>query len=556
MAQNPDTLASSWRPLVVGIAVVTLGAAATIVLLRWGNDGGRRDGQRRRRRAKAQAKAQAKAKAKAKAKATGKGQANGASEGAWQSGDGARKKASKRARYLAANGFNEDGTVAVLNVRGLRYTMPFERMDKKEGRRPRTSRKNKKKGGEGGDEEVGRGGGGGGGEREGAGGAGGAGDGTSSDGAGASDAAAAARAHEERRRNGVDPRTEEEKARSKNKGKGTGNTKRPMFSHVDRPVRAGPVEIVHDAGGVVVVNKPVPMAVQRSDCYMRSNLKDIVTEQLRERGDQNVKLMIINRLDICTSGVCIMATDKAAGVKIQRDIAERRVQKTYLARVEGDFPSEASCADRVDHKDALTTFRRIHEPVREGTAHTFTAWDGTVHTARTSLVLCLPVTGRNHQIRLHLQSLGHPILNDLDHGGRDVGMPDPYAGGDPALRAMFAGSTDARLHDAHLAAFDGDGGGREDGVTGRGGRREDGDREEDHEGSSGEDGGGEEGGRVVPVSARGVWREQKVWTRGIWLHAWKYKSKDGSWSFEAPLPPWAREDFEWMDAEARMEMRP
>ena len=90
--------------------------------------------------------------------------------------------------------------------------------------------------------------------------------------------------------------------------------------------------------------------------------------------------------------------------------------------------------------------------------------------------------------------------------------------------------TDAKLRGAHLAAFDGEAAAGEEG---------------------GEEGGEEEEGRR---SAIGVWREQKVWTRGIWLHAWKYKSKDDSWSFEAPLPPWAREDFEWMDLEARAAM--
>ena len=383
-------------------------------------------------------------------------------------------KAAKKKQFLLDNGFQEDGSVKTVVVAGLRYAWPFNRQELKEGRRGRSRRKK--------------------------------GSSSSNNGSGTEQ-------HQHQ------PEDEEQKGPEK---------PRATFKHLDRPVRAGALEILpclrgRGGEGIIAVNKPVPMPVQRGGCYNRNNLQNILREQLDPTGKAKLKLMILNRLDICTSGICMLAADTKAGTRVSRDIAERRVQKTYLARVEGVFPATASCDKDVDKKAALTHFVRVDEgdTVHGGTTdHTFRAWDGSVHTVQTSLVMCLPKTGRNHQIRIHLEALGHPILNDVDHGGRDVGMPDPYGfvplsetGGDgggvggargpligdtgtarleattEALREMIETSGDDALREVHLPAFEG----------------------------------GRLGQELEHAASFGLWRSQHVWTRGIWLHAWKYE---------------------------------
>ncbi|MGJ8692491.1 MAG: pseudouridine synthase [Thalassotalea sp.] len=119
---------------------------------------------------------------------------------------------------------------------------------------------------------------------------------------------------------------------------------------------------------------------------------------------------IVHRLDMATSGLLIMALNKPAHVEISRQFEKREIQKTYIARVYGELADEAGevnlpliCdwpnrpmqkVDFENGKKALTQYRVL---ARE---------------AQTTLVELKPVTGRSHQLRVHMLALGHPIIGD------------------------------------------------------------------------------------------------------------------------------------------------
>jgi len=166
------------------------------------------------------------------------------------------------------------------------------------------------------------------------------------------------------------------------------------------------ITILHIDDGLVVVRKPAGLlsvpgrGPDRADC--------VVTRVQQRVPDA----LVVHRLDMATSGLLLMARGLQAQRLLSAAFAERRVTKRYVAVVAG-LPAE-DCGEvalplvcdwpnrprqMVDHargKPALTRWRVLSRHAQDGT---------------TRLEL-EPVTGRSHQLRVHLQSIGHPILGD------------------------------------------------------------------------------------------------------------------------------------------------
>ena len=127
--------------------------------------------------------------------------------------------------------------------------------------------------------------------------------------------------------------------------------------------------------------------------------------------------LLVHRLDKETSGALIFA--KSAAIKeimIER-FREKRVQKNYLALVDR-VPSQA--AGKIDNY--LAKIREYHGQaiwgvVEQGQgSHALTEWKRMKTGQSAALLLCQPITGRTHQIRVHLSAMGHPILGDTQYG--------------------------------------------------------------------------------------------------------------------------------------------
>ncbi|KAG0670052.1 hypothetical protein C6P45_002847 [Maudiozyma exigua] len=173
------------------------------------------------------------------------------------------------------------------------------------------------------------------------------------------------------------------------------------------PVMATPVKIVREDEDILVIDKPSGIPVHPTGRYRFNSVTKMLERQL------GYTVHPCNRLDKLTSGLMFLAkTPKGADV-IGDQLKAREVSKEYIARVVGEFPTDKIVVEKplrtYDPRVALNKVCGIEE---DGAKHAKTVFNRISFDGQTSIVRCKPLTGRQHQIRVHLQYLGHPIAND------------------------------------------------------------------------------------------------------------------------------------------------
>ncbi len=168
------------------------------------------------------------------------------------------------------------------------------------------------------------------------------------------------------------------------------------------------VKVLQQTADYLIVYKPAPLPMHPGGRYNKNSLTSI----LEERGFENLR--IVHRLDAVTSGLVLLARNKEFAQKAMVFFSESKVKKTYYALVSGN-PKE----------DSIT----IDTPVRRKTGFVFESEFGLTKAkeaithfkvveqgANSAIIKCSPITGRTHQIRLHLEQWGHPIIDDPIYG--------------------------------------------------------------------------------------------------------------------------------------------
>lgn len=169
------------------------------------------------------------------------------------------------------------------------------------------------------------------------------------------------------------------------------------------------IDIIKDEGDYVVVNKPAGIPAHPTGGYVFYS----VTKALFP----NEKVGCVNRLDLPVSGVLIIVRKNHEKV---HDMLEN-ASKYYVAKVKGFFPDE-----EIVDKPIGATNGRMYDINDKGKASK-TLFKRLNYQNGHSIVQCQPITGRTHQIRIHLKYLGFPIVNDMLYGdGKDPLSDDSY----------------------------------------------------------------------------------------------------------------------------------
>ena len=195
--------------------------------------------------------------------------------------------------------------------------------------------------------------------------------------------------------------------------------------------------IIFEDDGLIVIDKPSGMAVHGG-----SGVSFGVIEGLRADRPEAKFLELVHRLDRDTSGCLMLAKSRAALVNLQKQIQQNHIKKSYQALVKGKWPKGKSTINAPLKKNTLASGERMVKADGEG-KRSITRYDILQEFGDLTLVQAKPVTGRTHQIRVHCQHMGHPIIGDEKYGLPEINKQLHKKG----LKRLFLHAAELRLVD-------------------------------------------------------------------------------------------------------------
>jgi 23S rRNA pseudouridine1911/1915/1917 synthase len=192
-----------------------------------------------------------------------------------------------------------------------------------------------------------------------------------------------------------------------------------------------PLTVLYEDSDVVAIDKPAGMVVHSGAGVHSGTLVNALLHRFGSlsRAAGELRPGIVHRLDRYTSGVLLVAKNDAAHQRLAEQFASRQVEKNYLALVHGSIKQERGLIEKPIARDprqrVRMTARLVHGRAAWSEYHVLRRFHGF-----TFLEVRIG-TGRTHQIRVHLASIGHPVVGD-----RLYGAPASISGG-PTLPRFF-----------------------------------------------------------------------------------------------------------------------
>ncbi|HTW81319.1 MAG TPA: RluA family pseudouridine synthase [Terracidiphilus sp.] len=191
-----------------------------------------------------------------------------------------------------------------------------------------------------------------------------------------------------------------------------------------------PLDVVYEDGDLAVINKPAGMMVhagsgRTDDARSRGTLVNALLHRFRQLSAAGGDLRpgIVHRLDKETSGLIVVAKNDRAHAALGEMFSSRLIKKTYVALVEGRLVRDQGTISASVSRDRVRRTRmttRPNENARSAVSHYEVARRLETRFGSYTLVKVRIETGRTHQIRVHMASIGHPVVGDTLYGAAGV----------------------------------------------------------------------------------------------------------------------------------------
>ncbi|SMC19017.1 23S rRNA pseudouridine1911/1915/1917 synthase [Clostridium acidisoli DSM 12555] len=176
------------------------------------------------------------------------------------------------------------------------------------------------------------------------------------------------------------------------------------------------ISVIYEDEDVIVVNKPSGMVVHPTKSYQNGTLANALLYYFKEKGE-NCIVRLVNRLDRDTSGLVLIAKNQFAHMSLARDMELDSFKKEYIAVVMGNLSEKTGIIDMPIYRTGGDSINRVIDERGQRSITHYKVEKGLTNADVLKLRL---ETGRTHQIRVHLSSIGHPIYGDTLYGGDDL----------------------------------------------------------------------------------------------------------------------------------------
>ena len=193
-----------------------------------------------------------------------------------------------------------------------------------------------------------------------------------------------------------------------------------------------PLDIVYEDDDLLVVNKPAGMVVHPGHGNFNGTLINALSYHLGlsqgpEAQDERMGILV-HRIDKDTSGLLVVAKNDETQMDLARQFFEHSIERLYVAVVWGNVKEDEGTIDGAIGRDPNDRLRfKVYPEDDERAKHAVTHYRVLERFGYVTVVECRLETGRTHQIRVHMNHIGHPLFNDSRYGGSEIRKGTIYA---------------------------------------------------------------------------------------------------------------------------------
>ncbi|MCI8665439.1 MAG: RluA family pseudouridine synthase [Dorea sp.] len=185
-----------------------------------------------------------------------------------------------------------------------------------------------------------------------------------------------------------------------------------------------PLDILYEDSDIIIVNKPKQMVVHPAPGHLSGTLVNALMYHCRQELSGINGMMrpgIVHRIDMDTTGSLVVCKNDKAHQSLAEQLKEHSMKRVYVAVVHGNIKEEEGTVDAPIGRHP-TERKRMSIHAKSG-RHAVTHYKVLERFGEYTLIQCKLETGRTHQIRVHMASIGHPLLGDMVYGPRKCPFP-------------------------------------------------------------------------------------------------------------------------------------